>query len=89
MVFFLSIKTIHVISFNTQMNGLVYMQIANTQNQPENQPGPEVINTFFMLNSTEHEIFLLINVKMRWHFNIYEGENSIIDLSEPKKSHIS
>ena len=31
-------------------------------------PGPEVIKLFFTLKSTEHEIYLLINVKM--HFNI-------------------
>ena len=27
-------------------------------------PGPKVIKTFSMLNSAEHEIILLINVKM-------------------------
>ena len=30
----------------------------------ESKPGPEVINLFFLLNSAEHEIILLINVKM-------------------------
>ena len=40
---------------------------------------PEVIN-FFMLNSTENEIFLLINVKMPTIFGILtfmSGKNSI------------
>ena len=36
-----------------------------------------------MLNSTEHEIFPLINVKMPT--TVYERENSILGLSEPKK----
>ena len=40
-----------------------------------NQPTSVVIN-FFILNSTEHEIFPAHNVKMPipdncWHFNIY------------------
>ena len=39
--------------------------------------------TFFMLNSTEHEMCLLINVKMPT-ISIYERENSILGLSEPK-----
>ena len=52
-------------------------------------PGPEVKKTFFMLNSTEHEIFLLINVKMPTTVGILtfmSGKNSILGLSEPKKS---
>ena len=39
------------------------------------QPGPEVIKLFFMLNSTEHEIFpahKCKNANKCWHFNIYE-----------------
>ena len=38
---------------------------------------PRGYKTFFMLSSTEREIFLLINVKMPnncWNFNIYEWE---------------
>ena len=48
--------------------------------------------TFFMLNSTEHEIFLLINVKMPTIVGILtfmSGKNSIPALSELKKSRIS
>ena len=59
------------------MSGLVYMQIANTQNQPENQPGPETLKLFFMPSSTEHEIFpaqKCPNANNCWHFNIYEWE---------------
>ena len=33
-------------------------------------PCPEVIKLFFMLNSTEHGIFMLINVKMPTTFGI-------------------
>ena len=36
------------------------------------------LKTFFMLNSTEHEFFLLINVKT--------PTDSILGLSEPKKA---
>ena len=46
----------------------------------------------FMLNSTEHEIFLLINVKMPTTVGILtfmSGKNSILCLSEPIKSRIS
>ena len=45
-----------------------------------------------MLNSTEHEIFLLINVKMPITVGILtfmSEKNSILDLPEPKKSRIS
>ena len=41
-----------------------------------------------MLNSTEHEFFLLINVKMPTIVGILtfvSGKNSILGLSEPKK----
>ena len=48
--------------------------------------------TFFMLNSIEHEIFLLLNVKMPTVVGILtfmSGKNSILCLSEPKKCLIS
>ena len=44
---------------------------------------PRGYKTFFMLNSTEHEFFPPINVKMP---SIYERENSILGLSEPKNA---
>ena len=52
--------------------------------------GPEVIKLFlfFMLNSSEREIFpahKYLNANNCWHFNIYKQENSILGLSEPKK----
>ena len=43
---------------------------------------------FFMLSSTEHELFLLINVKMPIMVGILtfmNRNNSILGLSEPKK----
>ena len=46
----------------------------------------------FMLNSTEYEFFLLINVKMPTIVGILtfmSGKNSIPGLSEPKISRIS
>ena len=49
---------------------------------------PRGYKTFFMLNSTEYEIFLLINVKMSTIVGILtfmSGKNSILGLSEPKK----
>ena len=42
-----------------------------------------------MLNSTEHEIFLLINIKMPTNVGIVtfmSGKNSILGLSGPKKA---
>ena len=48
---------------------------------------PEVIKLFFMLDSVEHEIFLLINVQMPTVVGILtfmSRKNSILDLSEPK-----
>ena len=45
-----------------------------------------------MLNSAEHEIYLLIHVKMPtivgncWPIDIYEQVNSILDLSEPENA---
>ena len=40
-----------------------------------------------MLNSTEHEFFSAHKMlKCCWHFNIYERENSILGLSEPKNA---
>ena len=56
-----------------------------------NEPGPEVL-PLFMLNAAEHEIFLLINVKMPTIVGILSfmsGKNSIIGLTEPKKSQTS
>ena len=50
--------------------------------------GPDVINFIFGLNSTELEFFPAHerrNATNCWHFNIYERENSILGLSEPKK----
>ena len=49
--------------------------------------GPEVIKLFSCSAELSMKLFLLINVKMPtiWHFNIYEQENSILGLSEPKK----
>ena len=44
---------------------------------------------FFMLNSTQHEIFLLINVKMPTIVGILtfmSGKNNILGLSEPKEA---
>ena len=49
---------------------------------------PRGYKTFFMLNSTEHEFFLLINVKMPTIVGILtfiNGKSSILGLSEPKK----
>ena len=42
--------------------------------------GPEIINLFFMLNSTEHEFFMLINLKLltmpnSFLLNVAEHEN--------------
>ena len=52
-------------------------------------PRPRGYKTFFMHNSTEHEIFpahKCQNANICWHFNIYEREkNSILDLPEPEK----
>ena len=53
---------------------------------------PRGYKTFFMLNSTEHEIFLPINVKMPTIGGILtfmSGKISIQGLSEPKKCRIS
>ena len=43
--------------------------------------------TFFMLNSTEHDFFLLINAKIQQllHLTFMSGKNSILCLSEPKQ----
>ena len=54
-------------------------------------PVPEVIK-LFMLSSIEHEIFLLINLKMPTNVGFLTfigGKNSILGLSEPTKRHIS
>ena len=51
--------------------------------------GPEVIKLFFMVNSVEHEIFMLINVKMPTIVGILtfmSMKNSIPGLSDPKKA---
>ena len=45
------------------------------------QSGPEG-KIFFMLNSTEHEIFPAHNVKMP---KIVSRKNSILDIPEPEK----
>ena len=53
---------------------------------------PRGYKTFFMLNSTKQEIFLLINVKMPTIVGILTNmsrKNSILYLAEPKKSRIS
>ena len=50
---------------------------------------PRGYKKIFMLNSTGHEIFLLINVKMPTIVGILtlmSGKNSIQGLSEPKKA---
>ena len=50
--------------------------------------GPEVIKKF-MLNSSEHEIFLIKNVKMPTIVGILtfmSSKNSILGLSEPEKN---
>ena len=50
---------------------------------------PRGYKTFFMLNSVEHEIFLLIIVKMPTIVGILtlmSRKNSILGLSEPKKA---
>ena len=49
---------------------------------------PRGYKTFFMLNSKEHEFFLLINVEMPTFVGILtflSRENSILGLSEPEK----
>ena len=51
-------------------------------------PGLEVIKLFFMLNSTEHEFFRLINVKMPTIVGILtlmSRKNCILGLSETEK----
>ena len=53
---------------------------------------PRGYKTFFVLNSTEHGIFLLINVKMPSTVGILtfmSRKNSILSLSEPEKCWIS
>ena len=50
---------------------------------------PQGYKTFFMLNSTEHEIFPTHNVKMPTIVGILtciSGKNSILSLSEPNKA---
>ena len=52
---------------------------------------PRSYKTFFTLNSTEHEIFLLINVNIHTDVGMstfMSGENSILGLSEPKKPNL-
>ena len=54
----------------------------------QEQSGPGVIKLFFMLNSAEHEFFLLINVEMPTIVGIStftSRENSILGSSEPEK----
>ena len=60
--------------------------------QADSEIWPQGYKTFFVLNSTEHEIFLFINVKMPTIVGILtfmSGKNSIPDISETKKSHMS
>ena len=40
-----------------------------------------------MLNSAEHEIFLLLNSDF-WYFKVYGQKNSILGLSEPENADI-
>ena len=52
-------------------------------------PGPEVIKLFSCSTQLSIKFFLLINVKMPTIVGILifmSGKNSILDLSEPKKS---
>ena len=54
--------------------------------------GPEVIKLFSCSTQLSMEFFLLINVKMPTIVGILtfmSGKNSILGLSEPKKSRIS
>ena len=53
------------------------------------KPSPEVNNTLFMLKSTEHNFFLLINIKMLTIAGILtfmSGKNSILGLYGPKNA---
>ena len=53
---------------------------------------PRGYKTFFMLNSTEHEIFQLISFKMPTTVGILtfmSGKNSILGVSGPEKGQIS
>ena len=56
-------------------------------------PGPKVIKLFSCSTQLSMKFFLLINVKMPTIvvgiLTFMSGENSILDLSEPKKSRIS
>ena len=68
------------------------VKIANSEISDQTAPvvvWPRGYEAIFMLNSTENEFFLLINVKMPTIVGILtciSGENSILCLSEPKKS---
>ena len=56
------------------------------------EPGPEVIKLFICSTQLSMNFFLLINVKMPTIVGILtfmSRKNSILDLSEPKKSRIS
>ena len=61
------------------------------------KPDSEDIKLFSCSTQLSMNFFLLVNVKMPtivgiltfnncWHFNIYERENSILGLSEPKNA---
>ena len=57
-------------------------------NSPKMVLGPRGYKTFFVLSSTEHEIFSFINVKMPTIVGILtfmSWKNSVIGLSEPEK----
>ena len=70
-------------------NSINLEEAAHSEPAQLNMPWPRGCKTFFMLNSIEHEFFLLINVKMPTIVGILtcmSGENSILGLSEPKQS---
>ena len=55
---------------------------------PSSSTRPRGYKTFFMLNSAEHEFFLVINVKMPTMVGILtfmSRKNSVIGLFEPEK----
>ena len=69
---------------------------ANSENSDHTarnaKPGPEVIKLFSCSTQMSMKFFLLINVKMPTIVGILtfmNGKNSILGLSEPKKSRIS
>ena len=73
--------------------GKIYKQKIDQSGQSaETYAGPEVIKFFSCLTQLSMKFFLLINVKMPTIVGILtfmSGKNSILGLSEPKKSRIS